>query len=251
MKKENETKETQTPQEQSENTQPVETTPAVDTNPEAGADVDRPEDTPADGPGLEAVTVVIVADNELHGALAAASVKQNLKGVDGEIQVVTGENLRGTLGETLLEHLTYVKTERIILMTDGMMILNPVTIYDIGCLKLKMIPNGTDVPDCTRNTGMPVLMHKSLLVKILEDLASTNDLDTDIINYYFHRLYRKKFDPIEIGNWRKDPWLLPIISVDPPISIVKMYATLRKFLHVSPQSWSDELVKFLEERFAE
>ena len=242
--KKNESKKTEAPKEQPEDTQPVESAAAVDATAEAGADVDRPEDAPTDGAGFEGVTVVIIAANEAHGALAARSVKQNLKGVDADIHVVSGENLRDTLPETLLEHLPHCKSERIVLMFDYMLLLNPVTLADIAVIKGKRTGEAVDYEQ-----RMPVMLHRSVLQVFLPEMMAEYP-HGNLVSLYFEAVYGdiRPIDPLE---WNKSCWLLPIISKNPPIDVVAKWAETQKFLYVSQQSWSDDLVKFLDERFGE
>ena len=200
---------------------------------------------PADGKGCESVTVIIVADNNAHGALMAHSVQRYLTGVDADIHLVTEENLRDTLVETLAEHLPHVKTERIILMTDGMMILNPVTLGDIACVKARKVG---ETPDY--NTRTPVLMHKSALDALLFAVAESGLDHIDVTDSYFKGTLPEGFTPVILGDWKSDPWLLPAVSGNPSIETVAKYAKWKKFMHISPASWSDGLVKFLEDRFS-
>ena len=243
MKKENETKETQTSQEQSENTQPVETAPAVDTNPEAGADVDRPEDTPADGAGFEGVTVVIIETNEQHALLAAESVKKNLKGVDClVVRLALGEL---TLPQALLRFINEASSaERIVLITDQMLLLNPVTLADIAVIKGKYTGEAVDYEQ-----RMPVMLHRSVLQDFLPAMIAEYP-HGNLVSLYFEAVHGD-IRPIDPGEWNKSCWLLPVISKNPPVDVVAKWAETQKFLYVSQQSWSDDLVKFLDERFGE
>lgn len=229
----------------SKTTEPVETPEAPDTQSETRTDVERPADTPTDGEGCEGVTVIIVAGNKAHGALMAHSVQKYLTGVDADIHLVTEENLRDTLAETLAEHLPYVKTERIILMTDGMVILNPVTLGDIACVKAKKVGEVFDF-----STNIPVLMHKSALNTLLSEAAESGLDHIDVIDSYFKGTLPEGFSPVILGEWKSDPWLLPAVTRNPSIEAVGKYAKWKKFMHISPDSWSDDLVKYLEDRFS-
>lgn len=243
-KKENENKNTETPQEQPEGTQSVESAAAADANAGAGTDVDRPEDTPADGKGFEGVTVVIITADARRGTLMALSAKWYLKGVDAEIQLVTGENLRPTLAETLLEHLPYCKSERIVLMTDGMLLLNPVTLADIAVIKGR---GGDGIWNYEQRT--PVMLHRSVLENFLPAMIDIHP-QANLINLYFGSVHGDIY-PVDTTKWNESCWLLPVVSKYPPIDVVKEWAETQKFLYVSEQSWSDDLVKFLEDRFGE
>lgn len=243
-KKENESKKAEAPKEQPESTQPLESAAAADTTTEAGTNVDRPEDAPADGAGFEGVTVVIITADEGRGALMARSVKQNLKGVDADIHVVSGENLRDTLPETLLAHLPHCKSERIVLMTDGMMLLNPVTLADIAVIKGKCVGEIVDY-----DLRMPVMQHRSVLEEFLPEMMAEYP-HGNLVSFYFEAVHGD-IRPIDPCEWNKSCWLLPVISQNPPIDVVEKWAVTQKFLYVSQQSWSDDLVKFLDERFGE
>lgn len=229
----------------SKTTEPVETPEAPDTQSETRTDVERPTDAPSDGEGCEGVTVIIVAGNNAHGALMAYSVQKNLTGVDADIHLVTEENLRDTLVETLAEHMPHVKTERIILMTDGMVILNPVTLGDIACVKAKKVGEVLDF-----STNIPVLMHKSALNTLLSEAAESGLDHIDVIDSYFKGTLPEGFSPVILGEWKSDPWLLPAVTRNPSIEAVGKYAKWKKFMHISPDSWSDDLVKYLKDRFS-
>lgn len=230
---EDENKNSAAVKEQPENTESMETSKAPDS--QSGTIVEGPSDTPADGEGCESVTIVIIAHDEKRGELMARSVKKNLVGVDAYVHLVTGENVKDTYVETLAEHLKFVNTERIILMTDGMFILNPVTIHNIGVRK-------------SPATNMPVLMYKSVLEPLLKEMVADIPY-ADVADTYAEA--STEVAPIIVGDWKTDPWLLPLISKNPSIEAVGKFAKWKMFMHVGPESWSDDLLKFLEERFPE
>ena len=242
-KKENESKKAEAPQEQPESTQPVESAAAVDTTAEAGADVDRPEDTPADGKGFEGVTVVIIETNEQHALIAAESVKKNLKGVDClVVRLALGEL---TLPQALLRFINEASSaERLVLMTDQMLLLNPVTLADIAVIKGK---HKGEVVDYEQR--VPVMLHRSVLQDFLPEMMAEYP-HGNLVSLYFEAVHGD-IRPIDPGEWNKSCWLLPIISKNPPIDVVAKWTETQKFLYVSQQSWSDDLVKFLDERFGE
>lgn len=207
--------------------------------------LETPADAPRDGEGCEAVTVVIIAQSEKHGELAAKSVKTYLIGVDCDVHVVTGENLRDTDIETLLEHLPYVTTERVIVMTEGMLILNPVTLHDIAIPKARLVKT---IPDygCVK---APVMYFRTVLNQLLPALAAEKPY-ASLADEYYHGICPGGYTPINVGDdWRQDPFVLPVVSKEPPVEKVKRFAEWKKFIYVSPKSWSTDLVKFLEERF--
>lgn len=234
MAKKNETEKSAAAAEQPEKTQSVETAETRDTDTSTA---------PADGEGCEAVTIVIIARDDKHAELMAQSVKKNLTGVDADIHAVTGENLRDTDVETLLEHLPHVKTERIILMTDGMFIMNPVTIYDIGLRKADMITK--DIP--TYQTRMPMLMHKSVLKPLLEEMKRDRPY-ADVMDTY-GSCVNTDVKPLILKPWNTDYWLLPVVSKEPSETTLAQWAARQRFMHVSPQSWGKTVMKFLEKRF--
>ena len=229
--------------EQSQGAQPVESIKTPDTP--SGAPVEGPGDQkPADGEGCEAVTVVIICLDPDKGALAARSVRKNLVGVDADIHVVSEENLRDTLPATLLEHLPHCQTERIVLMTDGMLLLNPVTLSDIGVVKCVQRGSIRDY-----DVRVPIMLHKSALEPLLQQLVSEKPY-ANVANEYFLAVM-PEVRPIDITLWLESPWLLPLVSVSPDIAVVGKWAETQKFLFVSDKSWSADVVKFLEERFPE
>lgn len=236
--------------EQPENTQSVETAETPDTQSETGGDMERPDDDtsaeseqPRDGKGCEAVTVVIIAHDAKHGELMARSVMANLRGADADIQLVTDEHLKETDAETLLAHLPYVETERLILMTEGMVILNPVTICEIGCRRGELTEKGVTVGE----NRTPKLMHKSVLEKMLPEMIATYANFDPLLEY--DEYARPQVAPVIMRPWNQDNWLLPVVSKNPPIEALQKWAQTQRFAWIAPHSWTDTVVKFLEERF--
>ena len=210
-------------------TLPMAVIDAPDATSDAGTSLDGP---PSDGEGCESVTVLIVINNQVYGSLMAASVRQNLYGADADVQIAVQ---KGTLIETVLNHLPDVQTERIILMTEGMFILNPVTICDIGVWKMPM-------------DRMPMLYHKSVLTEVLTYLKR-NYPYADIADSYHDLTRNYDILPLPAGDWHTEPWLLPVVSNDPSIEVLSKYAQWKKFMHVSPRSWSPSLITHLKRRF--
>lgn len=243
-KKKNEKQNSEAPQEQPESAQPMESAAAADTTTEAGADVDQPEDAPADGEGFEGVTVVIIETNEQCALLAAESVKKNLRGVD--CLVVRLELGELSLPKALLRFINEASSaERIVLMTDQMILLNPVTLADIAVIKGK---GGDGV--WNYEYRIPVMVHRSVLKDFLPEMSDNIDSYNGFINLYFGNVHSDIY-PVDITKWNESCWLLSVVSKNPPIDVVEKWAETQKFLYVSEQSWSDDLVKFLEERFTE
>lgn len=251
--KKNESKTTQAAAaaaEQPENTQSVEAAKTPDAQSETGGDMERPDDDtsaeseqPRDGKGCEAVTVVIIAHDEKHGELIARSVMANLRGADADVHLVSGEHLKETDAETLLAHLPHVETERLIVMTDGMVILNPVTIYEIGCRRGNLTEKGVTVGE----NRTPKLMHKSVLEKMLPEMIATY-ANFDVALEY-DEYARSQVAPVIMRPWDQDSWLLPVISKNPPLEALQKWAKTQRFAWIAPHSWTDTVVKFLEERF--
>lgn len=246
--KENENKTTQAAAaaaEQPENTLSVETAETPDTTAGTGDAVERPADAPRDGKGCEAVTVVIIARDAKHGELMARSVKANLIGADADIHLVTDEHLKDTDAETLLAHLPHVETERLILMTEGMVILNPVTICEIGCRRGELTEKGVTIGE----NHTPKLMHKSVLEKMLPEMIATYAHFDVLLEY--DEYARPQVTPVIMRPWSQDNWLLPVVSKNPPLEALEKWAKTQRFAWIAPQSWTDTVVKFLEERFGE
>lgn len=211
---------------------------------EAPATVETPATTeaPADSKGCEAVTVIVIESEDfaVGAAIAVRSVRQNLKGVDADIQVVKGDlNV-----ETLKSSLDFVQTERIILMTANMIILNPVLLSDIALVKAKKMGN-----TITANTGMPVMVHKSALEVLLKEAEEASQPHIDILDTYFPGTVPTGFTPFILGDWNKDPFVLPVVSKNPSIEAIGKFAEWKKFMHIGPDSWSEDLKAYLENRF--
>lgn len=209
---------------------------------EAPATVETPAvtETPTDSKGCEAVTVIVIESEDFAGDIAVRSVKQNLKGVDADIQVVKGD----LDVETLKSSLDFVQTERIILMTANMIILNPVLLSDIALVKAKKMGN-----TITANTGMPVMVHKSALDALLKEAEEANQPHIDILDTYFPGTVPTGFTPFILGDWNKDPFVLPVVSKNPSIEAISKFAEWKKFMHIGPDSWSEDLKAYLENRF--
>lgn len=235
---ENENKNPEFNAEQPEGAAAVESTKAPDTESETGNDTQGPADTPGDDKGCEAVTVVIIARNEQYAELMARSVKKNLIGANVDIHVVSGANLCNTDVATLLQHLPHVETERIILMTDGMIVLNPVTIYEVGVHKTG-----------TMAEMLPSLMHKSVLEELLPEMQEYRPYANIAATYLAAVL--PDVNPVTLRKWSEESWLLPLTSKNPPIQAIEQWAKTQCFMYVSPDSWTPDVVAFLNDRFSE
>lgn len=232
MTKKNETKNTKAAAEQPEETKPVATVETPDTTAPAGADVEGSDDAPKDGPGCEAVTVIILSYTG-HGHITAETVKANLVGVDCEIRIV---EFKDSQVKTLLAELPEVETERIILMDDQHLLLTPVSIYDIGVKKYRKTGNSI-VPE----TRMPVLMHKSVLQPLLESL-DIDAPDAEVAAVYLGSV-NLSVTPIVLDDWRNDPWLLPIVSEKPNVEVLRTWTAKKKFAWI--KQWTPDIEKIV------
>ena len=234
---------------QTENTQSVETAETPDTATDGGAEVERP-DAPRDGEGCEGVTVVIIEHDEQRALLTARSVKQNLLGVDALTVRIAGEN-DATDAQALQRFVNEAcPTERIVLMTDEMVILNPVTLPHIAlpkAMKVGANEQGDDI--LSFSTRIPQMMYKSVLVPMLKEIVELYP-HTDIFDAYGHEAF-KDVRPVMLPAWNQDSWLLPVVSKNPPMEALQKWGKAQRFAWISPQSWSKTVVKFLEERFPE
>lgn len=235
---------------QPESTQSVETAEAPDTQPETGGEVERPEDVndaPRDGEGCEAVVVIVAETHHDHPEYArtvARSVKQNLTGVDALV-VIMGYDPAMTLAQSLLRMIGELETERIILITDDMVILNPVTICEVGCRRGELTEKGVTVGDCRT----PKLMHRSVLLKMLPEMIAAYAAFDPILEY--DEYARPQVAPVIMRPWSKDNWLLPVVSEHPPLEVLQKWAKTQRFMFISRPKWPSSVVKFLEDRFPE
>ena len=241
--KEDESKNTPTAtEEQPENAQSVATVAAPDDTTPSGGEVERPDD-PRDGEGCEAVTVVIVETSEPHALMAARSVKQNLVGADVLVARLAVDP-QMTLIEALLRFVTEVtSSERIILMTDSMLLLNPTTIHEIGCRRGVLTDKGVALGE----ERTPKLMYRSVLLRLLPYLKDNYPHASIFLEY--DQFARPEVMPLLMRPWNQDNWLLPVVSKNPPLEALQKWAKTQRFAWIAPQSWTDTVVKFLEERF--
>ena len=233
--------------EQPENTQSVAAAQAPDTQPDAGTDVERPADAPRDGEGCESVTVIVAETLPNHpgyAKLAARSVKANLVGVDA-IVAIMGYDKQMPMAEALLRMLEEVGTERIILMTDDMFILNPVTIYELGCRRGELNEKGVLLGECRT----PKLMHKSVLLKMLPEFIKTYAAFNVLLEYGEYAT--PQVMPVIMRPWNQDNWLLPIVSEKPNPEALQQWAKTQRFMYVERQEFPNTVLRFLEERFPE
>lgn len=201
--------------------------PAADAQPVA--DVQPAADEPRDAEGMEAVTVLVMAADPEHTPLTVAGVRKFLKGVHAEVLTIAPEQRGDTDIETLRRVLPMVQTERVVVIGDGQLLLQPVTLYD--CAQLT-----------TLYGRKPQMYHKSVLLPLLEELA-TDKPYADVAAEYFARVLHG-VTPLPVGDWRTDPWLLPVVSEQPSVHVIGQYLSRKKFAAVSPQSWTSDVLAF-------
>lgn len=240
MSKKDENKNTKAAAEQPESTQSVAAAETPDTQSAPGGGMERPHD----GEGAEAVTVVIVMSDPQRTLLAERSVRKNLVGADA--LVLRLDISQNPLAVALSEMLKATDTtERIILMTDCMLFLNPVAIYEVGVHKAVPQPKGLSY-----QTRMPVMMRRSVLLPLLEQLEASDLPYADIVDAYMQS-EKPAVLPVVLKQWNTERWLLPVVSENPSMAVIAFWAKTQHFMHVSPRSWNAEIVKFLEDRYPE
>lgn len=240
--KEDESKTTTAAAEQPETAQPVENVEAPDTGTPSGDQLERP-DEPRDGDGCEAVTVVIVETDELHALMAARSVRQNLVGADALV-VRLGVDPQMTLIDALLRFVTEATgSERIILMTDSMVLLNPTTIHEIGCRRGVLTDKGVTLGE----VRTPKLMYRSVLLRLLPYLKDNFPHANVLLEY--DQYARPEVMPLLMRPWNQDNWLLPVVSAAPKPELLRQWARTQRFMYIEPRTWPKAVEEFLEERF--
>ena len=198
---------------------------------------------PSDAPGLEAVTVLIIGQHEPIARLSMQSVAKNLTGVDADIRLVRETD--GDIVDLLQEVLETVSTERVILMTEQMMILNPVTLADIACVK-----DVRDGKTLLYDVPIPVMVYKSVLLQMLSETYGGYKGLGYLINDYFSYTLPDGFRPISLGDWRTSSWHLPVISENPKIDVLDKYCQWKKFGSFAYQSLGSAVMQYLKKRFA-
>lgn len=240
--KEDESKTTAAAAEQPETAQPVENAEAPDTGTPSGGQLERP-DEPRDGEGCEAVTVVIVETDEQHALMAARSVRQNLVGADALV-VRLGVDPQMTLIDALLRFVTEATgSERIILMTDSMVLLNPTTIHEIGCRRGVLTDKGVTLGE----VRTPKLMYRSVLLRLLPYLKDNFPHANVLLEY--DQYARPEVMPLLMRPWNQDNWLLPVVSAAPKPELLRQWARTQRFMYIEPRAWPKAVEEFLEERF--
>lgn len=195
---------------------------------------------PHDGEGCEAVTILIAATHvgrPEYARTAACSVRQNLVGADALV-LIMAHDPETTMVAALRRQLDAVPTERIILMTDNMLILNPTTIYELGCRRAIVAID--KVPT-------PMLMHKSALAPLLDYMLA--ELPYADVMLEYDRRVRSAILPVLTRPWNADNWLLPVVSDSPAPDVLRKWAATQRFLFINRPTWPPTVKQFLDENF--
>lgn len=226
-----------------------------------------------DDPTAVKLTILIVC-TQIGGELLRYCLRslQNLRGIDADIKVV------GTDKPAWLPHEMFIFVEsagsipyaemingalssewnRVVLMTDRIFILNPVTFADIAINKalperpdknnnavriLKALDFDGRIEDyCTQT---PLYAFRSQLQEVLIAMTGTKIPTTDIATVYCNLMYRD-VKPLYL-NWRNDPWIIPIVTEKPSKSVVMDYVKRKKFLYM--QRCNEHLLDILATLF--
>lgn len=240
VENEHENPETATVQSDSQTSQPLAADQASHTAPEAGAEVARPDevrqpDEPQDGDGYEAVTVVImqtVADNSTPAMIALQSLEKNLTECNAAVKHIA-LNADVSLEQQLLDLLPDIHTERIVLMTDRMIVLQPITLAHIALKK--------------DSQGMPIMVRHSVLCQFLpwklRELPQV-PLWKAYADYVLHDIVS-----LHVGDWKTDPWVLPVVSDNPSVKALETYVPRKWFLCVLSERYPESLMQWLIKYF--
>lgn len=147
-----------------------------------------------------------------------------------------------------------------ILMEPGMIVCHPVMIANIAVLKarpetslsVKMLRK-LDFPNPQNyNTQTPVLISKGMIdfVNQFEDVKSC-ELVTALLSVYFIGEVQPHFIETKAGAWKNGPWLLPVVSPDPLVSVLEHYFSVKNFAFFSENSRTKKVKEFLAKRFPE
>jgi hypothetical protein len=246
--------------EQPENTQSVETVETPDTQSTSGEDLERPDtqstsgedlerpDPPRDGEGCEAVTVIVAetsADHPEYAKIVARSVKANLVGADALV-LIMAFSPEMTLAQALLRVLNEaMSTERIVLMTDHMVLLNPTTLCELGCRRGVLTSKGVTVGECQT----PKLMYRSVLLKMLPEFIETYASFDVFLEY--DEYARPNVMPVIMRPWNQDNWVMLVASDNPKPELLSQWAATQRFMSIIRPEWPRSVVRLLQERFPE
>lgn len=225
-----------------------------------------------DDPTQEAVTVIVLLTRPQDDALllrhSLRSIEKNLRGVAADVRVVGKQRPEWLAEEAWLmsddpllnlrvkDVLPLVKTERVVVMTDRMFLIRPVSLADIAVRKADLSQTETtkmliEQQGTTKHevfnfdTLMPVLLCATPLRQILDYL--TNEVkveDFDLPTVYFN-LLAPELRPL-IVDWRNDDWLLPVVSSSPNKERINRLLARKKFLYFYPQAEGEAMVSLLK-----
>lgn len=251
------------------------TTAAADETTSTAAD-----EVKADDPSLVSVTVIVVATAPANDYFllrqCLRSLNKNLRGVDAQVKVIGNERPGwidcdtfllspssilpppSTINNAILETLKLIDTARIIILSDRMMLLRPVSIADIALLKALPENEGNKTvtllaerlnKDKRRlwnyQNNMPFYAFTDTLEKLLRYLEEQKMLELHLPTAYNNLLY-EELQPTLL-DWKTDGWLLPVVTEQPSMDAVKKFLPKKKFLFVSEKSQQKviSLLKFL------
>lgn len=242
---ENETQNTPSATEQSPQPQSLAAAATPDPTTDGGTPLAGP---PSDGEGCQGVTVIVAETTPGHpeyARLAARTVKVNLVGVDAVVAIMAYEPPT-TLAEALLRTLNEeVATERIVLMTDHMALLQPTSLAELGCRRGELTERGVTVGECLT----PKLMYRSVLLRMLPEMIGTYAAFDPLLEY--DEYARPQVMPVIMHPWRHDNWLLPVGSASPDPAALAQWGRTQRFLIVKREEWPGAVVEFIEKRFPE
>ena len=248
--------------------------------PDAGGEIAVADDGPIDenqDPTFVPVTVLVVATSAANNYLllrhCLRPLQKNLRGVDAQVKVVGAErpdwldceswlsDAAGEfnhLNELVARALPHVETNRVILMTDRMLLARPVTLADIALMKA--LPEGGDLPTLkvlaelleteparlwNYQTHMPLYAFRKPLLSLLRTLSEIGHEDLHLPTAYNNAIYSSGMLPTLL-DWATDQWLLPVVSAHPSMERMKAFLVKKKFIWISPNSEGAEVVALLK-----
>lgn len=245
----------------------------------AASEIDPADDGPIDehaDPTLVPVTVLVVITSPANDFLllrhCLRSLRKNLRGVKAEVKVIGCERPSwidcdswisdaagefNHLNELVARALPFVETNRVILMTDRMLLARPVSLADVALLKA--MPEGNDLPtlkvlaELTKDdphwlwnyqTNMPLYAFRHPLMGVLRYLTDIGQEDLQLSTVYNNMLF-PDLQPTLL-DWSTDGWLLPVVSAHPSMERMKAFLVKKKFIWISPNSEGAEVVALLK-----
>lgn len=242
----------------------------------AAGEIDPADDGPIDehaDPTLVPVTVLVVITSPANDFLllrhCLRSLRKNLRGVKAEVKVIGSERpswidcdtwlvtVKGELNACIMSAAISIKTERIIVMTDRMLLARPVSLADIALLKA--MPEGNDLPtlkvlaERTKDdprwlwnylTHMPLYAFRKPLMAVLRYLTEIGHEDLHLPTVYNNLLFPDLLPTLL--DWSTDGWLLPVVSAHPSMERMKAFLVKKKFIWISPNSEGAEVVALLK-----